>query len=190
MMKAVNIYLNFAGNTEEAFNFYKSVFGGEFMGGVMRFRDFPPMEGMEDMPPLKEEEKDLVGHVALPLTERVTLMGTDITSNMPEKLIVGNNIQITLEADSAAEAESLFGEVIRGRQRCDAVERDVLGREIRRVRGQIRHTLADQLHRRQGSGVMSLALGTWKHVWSGLTHPGDHDPSPDPMLERCPNRYR
>ena len=114
MMKAVNIYLNFPGNTEEAFNFYKSVFGGEFMGGIMRFRDFPPMEGMEDMPPLKEEEKDLVGHIALPLTERAMLMGTDITSNMPEQLIVGNNILITLEADSAAEAESLFGKLCEG----------------------------------------------------------------------------
>ncbi len=107
-MKEVNIYLNFPGNTEEAFNFYKSIFGGEFMGGIMRFRDFPPMEGMEDMPPLKEEEKALVGHVALPLTEQCTLMGTDITSNMQEKLIIGNNILITLEAGSAVEAESLF----------------------------------------------------------------------------------
>jgi PhnB protein len=114
MMKAVNIYLNFAGTTEEAFNFYKSIFGGEFMGGIMRFRDFPPMEGMEDMPPLKEEEKDLVGHVSLPLTEQATLMGTDFTSNMPEKLIVGNNFQITLEADSAAETETLFGKLSDG----------------------------------------------------------------------------
>jgi PhnB protein len=114
MMKEVNIYLNFAGHTEEAFNFYRSIFGGEFMGGIMRFRDFPPMEGMEDMPPLKEEEKDLVGHVSLPLTEQATLMGTDITSNMPEKLIIGNNIHITLETDSAAEAESLFRKLSEG----------------------------------------------------------------------------
>ncbi|MCJ8502205.1 VOC family protein [Desulfatitalea alkaliphila] len=113
-MKAVNIYLNFEGNTEEAFNFYKSIFGGEFMGGVMRFRDFPPMAGMEDMPPLKEDEKDLVGHVSLPMTEQATLMGTDITSNMPEKLIVGNNVQITLEADSVTEAERLFGKLSEG----------------------------------------------------------------------------
>lgn len=113
-MKAVNIYLNFAGNTEEAFNFYKSIFGGEFMGGIMRFRDFPPMEGVEDLPPLKEQDKDLVGHVSLPLTAQATLMGTDITSNMPHKLIVGNNMQITLEADSAAEAEALFGKLSEG----------------------------------------------------------------------------
>ena len=113
-MKAVNIYLNFEGNTEDAFNFYKSIFGGEFIGGIMRFRDFPPMEDMEDVPPLKEQEKDLVGHVSLPLTEHATLMGTDISSNMPEKLIVGNNIQITLEAGNAAEAESLFVKLSEG----------------------------------------------------------------------------
>ncbi|WP_148862170.1 VOC family protein [Marinobacter fonticola] len=113
-MKAVNIYLNFAGHTEEAFNFYKAIFGGDFMGGIMRFRDFPSMEGMEDMPSLKEEEKDLVGHVSLPLTENTTLMGTDTTSNMPEKLVAGNNTQITLETDSAAEAEALFGKLSEG----------------------------------------------------------------------------
>jgi PhnB protein len=113
-MKEVHIYLNFAGNTEEAFNFYKSIFGGEFMGGIMRFRDFPPMEGMEDLPPLKEEDKDLVGHICLPLTEHSTLMGTDHTSNMAEKLIIGNNFLITLEAENAAEAESLFSKLSEG----------------------------------------------------------------------------
>ena len=113
-MKEVNIYLNFPGNTEEAFNFYKSIFGGDFMCGIMRFRDFPPMEGMEDMPPLKEDEKDLVGHVSLPLTEHSSLMGTDYTSNMAEKLVIGNNLMITLEADNAVEAESLFGKLSEG----------------------------------------------------------------------------
>jgi len=80
----------------------------------MRFRDFPPMEGMEDMPPLKEDEKDLVGHVSLPLTEHSSLMGTDYTSNMAEKLVIGNNLMITLEADNAVEAESLFGKLSEG----------------------------------------------------------------------------
>ena len=69
---------------------------------------------MEDLPPLPEEENDLVGHVSLPLTEHATLMGTDFTSNMPGKLVVGNNVQITLEADSAEEGESLFGKLSGG----------------------------------------------------------------------------
>lgn len=113
-MKEVNIYLNFPGNTEEAFNFYKSIFGGDFMGGIMRYRDFPPMPGMECIPSLKDEEMDLVGHVSLPLTPNATLMGTDVTSNMPEQLVAGNNMQITLETDSVAEAESLFGKLSDG----------------------------------------------------------------------------
>jgi len=45
-MKSINPYLNFAGNTEEAFNFYKKVFGGEFLGGVFRFKDTPEAEKM------------------------------------------------------------------------------------------------------------------------------------------------
>ena len=113
-MKAVHIYLNFAGNTEEAFDFYSSIFGGEFVGGIMRYRDVPPMEGLDDLPPLEEEEKDLVAHVSLPLTERFTLMGTDITSAEPKELIVGNNVQIMLDVDSGPEAEALFGELSQG----------------------------------------------------------------------------
>lgn len=113
-MQSVNIYLNFDGNTEEAFTFYKSVFGGEFMGGIMRFSDFPPMDGMDDMPPLPEEEKDLVGHVSLPITEHCTLMGTDVTSNMPGTFVAGNNVQVTFEVDSAEEGETLFHKLSEG----------------------------------------------------------------------------
>lgn len=53
-MATVSTYLNFTNNTEEAFNYYKSIFGGEFVGGISRFRDMPPMEGM---PPLAEQDK-------------------------------------------------------------------------------------------------------------------------------------
>jgi len=63
-MAAVSTYLNFVRSTEEAFNFYKLVFGGEFTGGIMRFRDIPQSE---NMPPIPENEKDLVMHVALPI---------------------------------------------------------------------------------------------------------------------------
>ncbi len=113
-MKAIHIYLNFAGDTEEAFDFYRSIFGGEVRGDIMRYRDLPSMDGTEDVPPLAEEEKDLVAHVALPLTEQSTLMGTDITSAEPEKLIVGNNVQIMLEVDTGSEAEALFGKLSEG----------------------------------------------------------------------------
>ena len=62
-MATVSTYLNFPRNTEKAFNFYKSVFGGEFFGdGIMRFSDIPAQEGM---PPMAEEDKNLVMHVEL-----------------------------------------------------------------------------------------------------------------------------
>ncbi len=64
-MARVSTYLNFARNTEEAFSFYKSVFGGDYgRGGISRFRDIPPAEGM---PEIAEEDKDLIMHVELPI---------------------------------------------------------------------------------------------------------------------------
>lgn len=112
-MKAVNVYLNFEGKTEAAFNFYKSVFGGEFMGGIMRYKDFPPMEGI---PPLSETEKNFVGHVSLPLGEHSILMGTDIVESMcnGHKTVMGNNVQITLETDSTEEAGTFFDKLSDG----------------------------------------------------------------------------
>ncbi|MBC9797833.1 VOC family protein [Sinomicrobium weinanense] len=113
-MKTVNIYLNFEGTTEAAFNFYKSVFGGEFMGGIMRYKDFPPSE---DMPPLSEAEKNLVGHVSLPLGKQI-LMGTDIVESLcnGHKTVMGNNVLLTLETDSIEETETLFGKLSEGGQ--------------------------------------------------------------------------
>jgi len=101
-MKAVNPYLNFQGNTEEAFNFYKSVFGGEFRA-VLRFRDF----GGNDMG-LRESELDKIAHIALPLGKECVLMGTDVVSSMPVALNAGNNFYITIEPESLEEAETLF----------------------------------------------------------------------------------
>ncbi len=74
-MASVSTYLNFTRNTEEAFNFYKSVFGGEFFGGkIMRFGDVPPSS---DSPAMAEEDKNLVMHVELRILGSHTLMGTD-----------------------------------------------------------------------------------------------------------------
>lgn len=102
-MKAANPYLNFAGNTEEAFNFYKSVFGGEFLG-VMRFKDFKGMPGMEE---LSEADRNKIGHIALRLGSNI-LMGTDSLESLGQSLNVGNNTYITLEPESAEEAEKVF----------------------------------------------------------------------------------
>jgi len=101
MIGSVNVYLYFQGNTEEAFTFYRSVFGGDFTG-VVRFRDFPdnPMR-------IPDHELDKIAHISLPLGEATILQGTDIVSSMPP-LTVGNNFCITLETASGAEAGSLF----------------------------------------------------------------------------------
>lgn len=102
MITSVNPYLNFDGNTEEAFTFYRSVFGGEFLA-VLRFRDFDgnPMG-------VPENELDKIAHVALPLGEDDMLMGTDVLGSQGQSLTIGNNVYITLKPESETEAERLF----------------------------------------------------------------------------------
>ena len=107
-MKAVNPYLNFPGNTEEAFNFYKSVFGGEFLA-VTRFREFGG--GAMGMP---EADLDKIAHISLPLGAGCILMGTDVTESSPGKLTMGNNVYITLEPDTIDEAQGLFDGLSQG----------------------------------------------------------------------------
>lgn len=104
-MAKTGTYLNFERNTEEVFNFYKSVFGGEFDGPVSRFGDIPPSDGM---PPLAEADKNLVMHVALPILGGHLLMGTDAPESMGFKLNKGNNVHISLSPDSREETERLF----------------------------------------------------------------------------------
>lgn len=104
-MKNVNPYLNFPGNTEEAFGFYRSVFGGEFPM-VLRFRDFgPEMDGPDG---------DKLAHIALPLGQGSMLMGTDALESHGRSLTMGNNFSISLEAETSDEAERLFGALSAG----------------------------------------------------------------------------
>ena len=104
-MSTVSIYLNFNRTTEEAFNFYKSVFGTEFMGNIARMGDVPSKDGA---PPLAEADKNLVMHVALPILGGFLLMGTDASESMGFKLIQGNNVYISLLPDTRAETDKLF----------------------------------------------------------------------------------
>lgn len=108
-VKAVNPYLNFAGDTEQAFRFYQSVFGGELR--IVRFKDLGAMEGA---PPLSEEDQNKIGHIALPLGANTVLMGTDALEAFGQKLVKGNNTYITIETDSAAETEELFSKLSAG----------------------------------------------------------------------------
>jgi len=105
-MARVSTYLNFSRNTEEVFNFYRSIFGGEFGGGgISRFSDITPFEGM---PQLAEEDKNLIMHIELPILGGHVLMGTDAPESMGFRVIQGNNIYINLEPDTKADTKRLF----------------------------------------------------------------------------------
>lgn len=105
-MIAINPYLNFAGTSEAAINFYKEVFGGEITT-IMRFRDMP-----DDQTP--ENEKDKICHISLKLPNGMILMATDTLESMGQKLIVGNNFYLSLSPDSRNEADRLFTELSAG----------------------------------------------------------------------------
>lgn len=105
-MASVSTYLNFSNQTEEAFLFYKKVFGTEFTApGIRRYGEMPPMEGM---PPTPEDLKNLVMHVELPITGGHLLMGTDAPEQMGFKVTFGNNIHIQLMPDTKEETKQLF----------------------------------------------------------------------------------
>jgi len=110
-MSKVSIYLNFQGNTEEAFNFYKSVFKTEFFGPVSRMSDIPPQPGM---PALPDKEKNAIMHMALPILGGTLLQGTDMLQSMGHKLKIGNNTTICLEPDSKEETDRLFNALSAG----------------------------------------------------------------------------
>jgi PhnB protein len=111
-MARISTYLNFSRNTEEAFNFYKSVFGGEFGGdGIHRFKDIPPSV---EMPPLPDADKNLVMHIELPILGGHVLMGTDAPESMGFTLNQGNNVHINLEPDTREETKRLFDALASG----------------------------------------------------------------------------
>ena len=104
-MATVSTYLNFARQTEEAFNFYKSVFGGEFINGISRFGEMPPSPGS---PPLSDEDKNLIMNIELPILNGHLLMGTDAPESMGFKVNYGNNIYINLQLDTREQTQKLF----------------------------------------------------------------------------------
>ncbi len=108
-MATANIYLIFNGNCEDAFNFYKSVFGGEFpyMG---RFKDMPPSEDGKAVP---AEDAEKIMHVSLPIGNSV-IMGSDTGGEWAKDFTAGNNFNISLNADSKDEADRLFGSLSKG----------------------------------------------------------------------------
>ena len=104
-MSTVSIYLNFHRTTEEAFLFYKSVFGTEYIGKIARMGEVPALPGQ---PPIADADRNLVMHIALPLLGNVVLMGTDAPESMGFTVKQGNNVHINLQPDTRNEAERLF----------------------------------------------------------------------------------
>lgn len=106
-MPTVSTYLNFERSTEEAFTFYKSVFGTEFSSDIMRHGDVPGAE-------LPDEDKQLVMNVALPILGGHILMATDIPKSVGHEVNPGNNVQISLHPDTRAEADALHAALSAG----------------------------------------------------------------------------
>jgi len=100
-MPKLNPYLNFDGKAEEAFHFYKSVFGGEFLGEIHKMGNAPGTES------LSEEEKNRVMHIALPIGNDL-LMASDIVQGFGQHLNIGNSNYVSVFPDSRAEADRLF----------------------------------------------------------------------------------
>ncbi|VBB48313.1 conserved hypothetical protein [uncultured Paludibacter sp.] len=106
-MAKLNPYLNFNGTCEEAFLFYQSVFGGEFLGGILRMNEMP---GNEE---LREEDKRRVMHIALPIGVDL-LMGSDTYPGGMQNLIEGNNNSISIFPETKEEADRLFNGLSEG----------------------------------------------------------------------------
>ncbi len=107
-MPKLNTYLIFPGNTEEAFNFYKSVFGGEFMM-VVRFKDMP-MEGIT----IPAADQNKIMHIGLSIGKDNFLMAADTLDSHGQKLVQGNNYYICIAPDSKEEADKLFNALSAG----------------------------------------------------------------------------
>ncbi len=101
-MATVHPYFNFLGNTEEVFNFYRSVFGGEFLN-LTRFSDMPDMSGN-----LSDADKNKIMHIALPINKEVMLMGTDALESLGQTATNGTSISLAITPDSKEDGERIF----------------------------------------------------------------------------------
>ena len=108
-MAIINVYITFKDNCKEAFDFYKSVFGGEFQN-VNTFAEMPQQEGM---PPMPEETKNKIMHISLPISKETFLMGSDMVDWSPA-ITFGNNFTISVTAQNKEEADRIFNGLAEG----------------------------------------------------------------------------
>jgi PhnB protein len=111
-MATVNVYLTFNGNCEDAFNFYKSVFGGEFTY-IGRFGEMPPSEDGNKM---SEADANKIMHVSFPISQETMLLGSDTGGEWASHFKQGNNYAISINAESREEADKLFNGLSAGGQ--------------------------------------------------------------------------
>ena len=107
-MAKFNLYLNFLGNTEEAFNYYATIFHSK-IAFVQHFSELPEMTAN-----MTEDEKKGVMHIALPLGDNLVLMGTDVIPSMGQILTQGNNFSVITSMDSKADADRVYGALSEG----------------------------------------------------------------------------
>ena len=101
-MTRLHTYLNFAGTAEEAFAFYRSVFGGEF-SSLVRFDDMP-VEGVD----IPDEDGNKIMHISLPIGEDSILMASDTLESLGQQLRLGNNAYVSVHPTSREEADRIF----------------------------------------------------------------------------------
>src|ERR1700712_4097756 len=101
-MKAIHPWINFNGNAEEAFTFYKSVFGGEF-SKIIRFKDISSPEF-----PVSENEANKIMHIAFPIGKNNVLMANDVPEIMGRTNENENRSKIVVSAESKEEADQIF----------------------------------------------------------------------------------
>jgi len=104
-MARVSTYLNFDGDTEEAFEFYRSVFGTDYVAPISRMGEMEPPPGS---PVLPDDERDKVMHVALEILAGHVIMGTDMLESQGQVRRIGNSTTINLEPDTLEETQRLF----------------------------------------------------------------------------------
>lgn len=109
-MTTVNIYLTFDGNCEEAFNYYKTVFGGDFEM-MSRFKEMPPMD---NCPEVSAEDAEKIMHITLPIGGDTVIMGSDTGGEWATNYKAGNNFSISISTDSQEKADDFFAKLSKG----------------------------------------------------------------------------
>lgn len=108
-MTTINPYLTFNGNCEEAFNFYKAAFGGDFQH-IGRFKDMPENPDY----PISESDKEKVMHVSLPISKECVLMGSDTSEAFGGGTVEGTNFSISVNCETVEETERMFKSLSEG----------------------------------------------------------------------------